>query len=144
MVEPMNRVYLEDLELGQGAQRAWTVTAADIEAFAEVSGDANPLHLDEEFAAASPFKGRIAHGMLTASYISAVIGMELLGAGVVYLSQTLRFLRPVRVGAQVEVRVAITAIDTAKAHVTLSTVCVVGRKTVLDGEAVVMVSRRSA
>ncbi len=135
---------LEDLSVGQTAQRSWAVTEAAIAAFAEVSGDANPLHLDEAFAAESPFKGRIAHGMLLASHISAVLGLQLPGSGAIYLSQSLRFLRPVRIGDQVDVTITVTAIDTVKTQVSLSTVCAVGRKRVVDGEAVVMVSRRSA
>jgi len=135
---------LEDLSLGQTAEREWTVTETVITAFAEVSGDDNPVHLDEAFAAATPFKGRIAHGMLAGSYISAVIGMQLPGPGTIYLSQALRFRRPVRIGDTVLARVVITAIDEAKAHVTLSTVCSVNGKAVVEGEAVVMVSRRDA
>jgi 3-hydroxybutyryl-CoA dehydratase len=134
---------LEDLSPGQSAEHSWTVTEETINAFAEVSGDRNPLHLDAAYAASSPFKARIAHGMLAASYISAVLGMQLPGPGAIYLDQSLRFLRPVRIGDEVRVTVTVKTIDAAKAHVILATVCAVGRKTVVDGEAVVMVSRRS-
>ena len=89
---------LEDLSIGQSAERVHAVTEADIVAFAAVSGDTNPLHLDEAYAAKTPFKGRIAHGMLGASYLSAVLGTELPGPGAVYLSQSLRFRRPIRIG----------------------------------------------
>ena len=140
----MSGLVLEDLSPGQTAEREWTVTEAVIAAFAEVSGDDNPVHLDEAFAATTPFKGRIAHGMLAGSYISAVIGMQLPGPGTIYLSQALRFRRPVRIGDRVLARVVITAIEEAKAHVTLSTVCSVNGKAVVEGEAVVMVSRRGA
>ena len=139
----MSDVRLEELSLGQSAQRSWTVSEATIAAFAEVSGDANPLHMDETFAAKGPFHGRVAHGMLAASYISAVLGMQLPGPGAVYLSQSLRFLRPVRIGDEVVVTVTVKAIDAGKSHVTLSTRCVVGRKAVVDGEAMVLVSGRS-
>jgi 3-hydroxybutyryl-CoA dehydratase len=135
---------LEDLSLGQTAEREWTVTEQVIAAFAEVSGDDNPVHLDEAFASATAFKGRIAHGMLAGSYISAVIGMQLPGPGTIYLSQALRFRRPVRIGDRVLARVVVTQIDEAKAHVNLSTVCSVNGKAVVEGEAVVMVSRRGA
>jgi len=143
MVTPAGLCF-EDLSLGQSAARSWTVTLADIEAFAAVSGDTNPVHMDEASAAASPFKGRVAHGMLAASHISAVLGMQLPGPGAIYLSQTLRFLRPVRPGDQLDVTVTVTDLDPAKAHATLSTVGKVGRKAVVDGVAVVLVSRRSA
>jgi 3-hydroxybutyryl-CoA dehydratase len=120
------------------------VTEADIKAFAAVSGDDNPLHLDEAYAARTPFKGRIAHGLLAASYVSAVLGTQLPGPGAVYLSQSLRFRRPVRIGDTVTARVSIAAIDAEKKRVTLETVCLVDGKTVVDGEAVIMVERRDA
>jgi 3-hydroxybutyryl-CoA dehydratase len=140
----LGELRLEDLSLGQSAERVHAVTEADLVAFAAVSGDNNPLHLDEAYAASTPFNGRIAHGMLAASYLSAVLGTQLPGPGSVYLSQSLRFRRPVRIGDAVTARVRITAIDTAKARVTLETVCLVDDKTVVEGEAVVMVERRSA
>jgi 3-hydroxybutyryl-CoA dehydratase len=140
----MSGACLEDLEIGQTAERRRTVTAADIGAFAEVTGDANPVHLDEAYAAATPFGGRIAHGLLTAGYISAVLGTELPGAGAIYVSQTLNFRRPVRIGDEVSAHVKVAAIDAARARVTLETVCVVAGKTVLDGEAVVIVPRRGS
>jgi 3-hydroxybutyryl-CoA dehydratase len=135
---------LEDLSVGQSAHRTRTVTEADIAAFAAVTGDENPVHMDEAYAATTPFKGRIAHGMLSAGYISAVLGVDLPGPGAIYLSQSLRFRRPVRIGDTVEARVTVAAIDADKARVTLETVCSVGGKPVVDGEAVVMVSRRGA
>ena len=135
---------LEDLSIGQSAERVHAVTEADIVAFAAVSGDTNPLHLDEAYAAKTPFKGRIAHGMLGASYLSAVLGTELPGPGAVYLSQSLRFRRPIRIGDVVTARVRVAAIDATKARVTLETTCLVDDKAAVDGEAVVMVERRSA
>jgi len=133
---------LEDLSVGQSAERAHTVTEADIQAFAQVSGDANPVHMDEAYAAASPFKGRIAHGMLSGAYISAVLGEQLPGHGAIYVSQALRFRRPVRIGDVVTARVTVSAIDAEKARVSLDTVCLVAGKSVVEGEAVLMVSRR--
>jgi 3-hydroxybutyryl-CoA dehydratase len=135
---------LEDLSVGQSAERSRTVSEADIEAFANVTGDRNPVHLDEAYARTTTFQGRIAHGMLSAGYISAVLGVDLPGPGAIYLSQSLRFRRPVRIGDTVEAKVTVAAIDMDKGRVTLQTVCSVGGKAVVDGEAVVMVSRRGA
>ena len=134
--------FLEDLELGLSAERAHVVTEADITAFAEVSGDFNPVHMDEAFAATTAFKGRIAHGMLSAAWLSALIAGDLPGPGTIYMSQSLRFRRPVRIGDEVVSRVEVTAIDTEKARVTLVTVCRVAGKDVLEGEALVMAPRR--
>ena len=138
----MNGLHLEDLSLGQTAELQHVVTDADIRAFAEVSGDNNPVHLDETYAAATPFKTRIAHGMLSAGYISAILGTRLPGPGAIYISQTMNFKRPVRVGDEVTTRATVSAIDAERARVTLSTVCEVGGKPVVEGEAVVMVPRR--
>ena len=138
----MNGLRLEDLSLGQSAEVSHTVTDADIRAFAEVSGDNNPVHLDEDYAAATPFKTRIAHGMLSAGYISAVLGTRLPGPGAIYISQTMNFKRPVRIGDEVITRATVAAIDSEKARVTLATVCEVAGKAVVEGEAVVMVPRR--
>ena len=140
----MTGLKLEDLSIGQSAERSHTVTEATIAAFAEVSGDHNPVHLDAAFAATTTFKERIAHGMLSAAYISAVLGNDLPGPGAIYLSQTLTFRRPVRIGDVVVARVTVAAIDEDKARVTLSTVCEVAGKAVVQGEAVIMVARRDA
>ncbi|HEY1750087.1 MAG TPA: MaoC family dehydratase [Caulobacteraceae bacterium] len=140
----MQGAYLEDLEIGQSAQSERTVTAADIDAFAQVTGDDNPIHLDEAYAAATAFKGRIAHGMLSAGYISAVLGTQLPGPGAIYVSQTLSFRRPVRIGDAVTARARVTAIDAGRGRVTFATECVVAGKTVVDGEALVIVPRRPA
>jgi 3-hydroxybutyryl-CoA dehydratase len=134
--------HLEDLSVGQCAERRYIVTPETIEAFAAVSGDTNPVHLDEAHAASTPFKGRIAHGMLSGAYISAVLGTTLPGPGAIYLSQNLRFRRPVRIGDEVTAQVRVTAIDAVKARVTLATVCEVAGKAVVTGEAVVTVARR--
>ncbi len=138
----MQGLFLEDLSVGQTDALTYTVTEDTIVQFAEVSGDANPVHLDEAYAATTPFKGRIAHGMLSAAYISAVLGTKLPGPGTVYMSQALRFKRPVRIGDVVTARATVSAIDTEKARVTLETVCIVNDKPVLEGEAMVMVPRR--
>ncbi len=138
----MSGLFLEDLSVGQSAQREWTVSEAAVAAFAEVSGDTNPLHLDEAYAAGTQFKGRVAHGMLAGGYISAVLGMQLPGPGAIYVSQSLKFRRPIRIGDRVLARATIKEIDERKGHVTLSTVCSVAGKKVVDGEAVAIVSRR--
>lgn len=140
----MSGLFLEDLSVGQSAELTRTVEEKDVVAFADVSGDHNPVHLDEAFAATTPFKTRIAHGMLSGAYISALIAGKLPGPGAIYLSQNLVFKRPVKLGDEVTVKVTITAIDEAKARVTLATVCTVGGKTVVDGEAVIMAPRKAA
>lgn len=140
----MQSVYFEDMTVGQSAELVRVVGTADIEAFAMVSGDNNPVHLDDAYAATTPFGERIAHGMLSASYISAILGTRLPGPGAIYLSQTLRFRRPVKVGDQVTARTTISALDQAKGRVTFDTVCEVAGKAVLEGEAVVIAPRRPA
>jgi 3-hydroxybutyryl-CoA dehydratase len=137
-------LYFEDLSVGQSAELTRTASDAVVRAFAELSGDANPVHLQEAYAAKTSFGGRVAHGMLGAAYISAVIGSRLPGPGAVYLTQSLRFRRPVRVGDEVTARVTVKALDERRAHVTLATVCSVGGRAVIDGEAVVMAPRRPA
>lgn len=135
---------LEEIEIGKSAERMHTVTEGDIQAFADLSGDHNPVHLDEAYALTTPFKGRIAHGMLSAAFISATIAGDLPGPGSIYIAQTLSFRRPVKIGDTVVTRVTITAVDTEKARVTLKTECLVNAKTVIEGEAVVMVPRKDA
>lgn len=138
----MRGLCFEDLAVGQAEALTRTVREADIVAFAEVSGDDNPVHLDADFAATTPFRERIAHGMLTASYISALIGTRLPGPGAIYVSQTLQFRRPVKIGDEVTTRVEIAALDDAKGRVMFACACSVGGKTVLEGEAVVIAPRR--
>lgn len=133
--------YYEDLSVGQSASFAKTVTEADLVLFAGVTGDTNPVHLDQEFAESTMFKGRIAHGMLSAGFVSTVFGTTLPGPGAIYLSQTLNFKAPVRIGDTVVATVTVTALD-GKRRATFSTVCTVAGKPVMDGEAVLMVSPR--
>jgi 3-hydroxybutyryl-CoA dehydratase len=135
--------FIEDLTVGRGETFAKTVTDADIVLYAGISGDTNPVHLDEEFAAETPFKGRIAHGMLTAAFISAVLGARMPGPGAIYLSQTLRFKAPVRPGDTVTADCEITDIDLKKRRVTLKTLCLVKGKPVVEGEAIVMPPSRN-
>jgi 3-hydroxybutyryl-CoA dehydratase len=118
------------------------VTEADIVLFAQVSGDHNPVHLDEAFAAQTPFKTRIAHGMLSAAYISAVIGTQLPGPGTIYMQQALRFKRPVKIGDEVTTIATISEIDPIKGRVSIDTVCLVAGKPVIEGEALVIAPRK--
>jgi 3-hydroxybutyryl-CoA dehydratase len=138
----MNGLYLEDLKVGQSAMFGKTVTEADIVAFAGVSGDTNPIHLHEGFARTTRFGQRIAHGLLSASFISAVIGTKLPGPGSVYISQTFNFMAPVLIGETITAVVTITAIDDQRRRVTLQTQCLNGDKVVVDGEATILVPRR--
>ena len=140
----MQGFYFDELTVGQAAEMSRVVGSADIEAFAEISGDNNPVHLDEDYARTTTFGERIAHGMLSAAYISAILGTKLPGPGAIYLSQTLRFRRPVKIGDLVVARVTVSELDEAKGRATLSTVCEVNGKTVVDGEAVVIAPKRTA
>lgn len=132
----------EDLELGMHASFTKTVTEADIVNFAGVSSDFNPLHLDETYASTTRFGGRIAHGMLSGAYLSAVMGMKLPGPGAVYLNQTLSFKAPVRIGDRVIARVEITGLRPEKNIVTCATDCFVDETLVAKGEAVLLVPSR--
>lgn len=134
----LNGYDIEDLKPGQKATFSRTITEADIVLFAGVSGDNNAVHLNEEFARTTAFGGRIAHGMLSASVISAAIANRLPGPGTVYLSQQLRFRAPVRPGDTVHATVEVVNIDLAKARAQLATTCRVGEKVVIEGEATVM------
>lgn len=135
-------MFFEDLSVGQSASFGKTITEADILLFSAVSGDTNPVHINAEIAANSVFKGRVAHGMISAGLISAVLGTRLPGEGTVYLGQTLKFRAPVHIGDTVTATVTIATLTPGKNRVTLSTVCTVAGKTVLDGEALVMVPSR--
>lgn len=135
--------FLEDLSIGMRSIYSRTVTEADIAMFAGASGDTNPMHLDEEFAKKTRFKGRIAHGMLTASLISTIFGTKMPGPGSIYLSQNLRFTAPVRIGDTVVARVEIGAIDEDKGRVDFVCTCTVGDRVVLTGDAAIMVPRRA-
>lgn len=138
----LNGYDIEDLRPGQSATFSKTITEADIVLFAGVSGDNNAVHVNEEFAAGTSFGGRIAHGFLTASVISAAVANRLPGPGTVYLGQQMRFRAPVRPGDTVHACVTVLSVDTAKARAVLSTVCRVRDTVVIDGEATVMTTRR--
>jgi 3-hydroxybutyryl-CoA dehydratase len=135
---------LEDLKEGMNATFAKTITEADIVLFAGASGDNNAVHTNEEFAQTTAFKGRIAHGMLTASVISAAIAGRLPGPGTIYLAQNLRFKAPVRPGDTVRATVTVKELIPEKGRVVLTTVCTVQGKVVIDGDALVKPTSRSA
>jgi 3-hydroxybutyryl-CoA dehydratase len=135
---PRGTICIEDLEIGMSRSLTKVIEDYDIRLFADVSTDRNPVHLDEEYAQQTIFGGRIAHGMLTASLISAVIGEQLPGHGTVYMAQELKFLAPVFPGDEVVAEVSVSAIDHGRRRVTLDCVCRVGDKAVLKGEAKVL------
>ena len=141
--QPRGTICIEDLEIGMVRSLQKTITDRDIELFAEVSTDRNPVHLDDAYAQDTIFEGRIAHGMLTAGLISAVIGEQLPGHGTIYLGQSLTFLAPVRPGDEVVAEVKVVAIDHARRRVTLETTCSVGDTTVIKGEALVLAPSRN-
>ncbi len=136
--------YIEDLSVGMTAVFAKTVTEADIVLFAGISGDINPVHLNHEFATETMFEGRIAHGMLTASFISTVIGTKMPGPGTIYLKQSLNFRAPVRAGDTARARATVKEIFAEKRSVVMETVVTVGDTVVLDGEALILVPSREA
>lgn len=137
-------VFFEDLRVGQEASLSNTVSEANIVAFAEISGDRNPVHLDADYAATTMFKERIAHGMLSAAYISAVFGMKLPGPGAIYMSQTLKFKAPVKIGDTVVTTVKVAELMPEKRRARFECVCTVNDKPVVEGEAMLMVPARPA
>jgi len=135
-------VFFEDLSVGQEASLSNTVSEADIVAFADISGDRNPVHLDADYAATTMFKERIAHGMLSAAYISAVFGMKLPGPGAIYMSQTLKFKAPVKIGDTVVTSVKVVELVPEKQRARFECVCTINDKPVVEGEAMLMVPGR--
>lgn len=134
--------YLEDLSPGMEASVSKTITDEDVRTFAALSGDVNPVHLDDNFAAGTIFKKRIAHGFLTGALFSTVLGTKLPGPGCIYLSQTMKFKAPVYIGDELVATCKVTNVDTEKGRVSLACDCSIEGKTVLEGEAVLMVDRR--
>ncbi len=137
-------LFFEDLSIGQAATFAKTVTEADIVLFAGITGDTNPVHINQAYAEGTRFKGRIAHGMLAAGFISTVLGTRLPGPGTIYLSQSLAFKAPVRIGDTVAATATVTALDPQRKRATFQTVARVGDTVVIEGEATVMVPARPA
>jgi 3-hydroxybutyryl-CoA dehydratase len=144
MILPLQMLYFEDLSIGMTETLRKTVNSSDVVGFAEVTGDRNPIHLSEHFAAQTPFGTRIAHGLYTASLISAVLGTRLPGPGAIYISQTLNFRAPVKIGDTVEVSVAVAELMPEKFRARLACTCSVGDEVVLDGEAWVKVPSKEA
>ncbi|WP_404822024.1 MaoC family dehydratase [Brevundimonas goettingensis] len=139
---PSGGYILDELRVGMMAEKAVEVTEARIAQFAEASDDFNPVHMDEAFASKTAYRGRIAHGLLSASFGSAVVGTILPGAGAIYLTQTLAFHKPVRIGDVVIARITVSAVDEVSARVTLRCEGYVGDEPIMDGEATVRVPRR--
>jgi 3-hydroxybutyryl-CoA dehydratase len=135
--------FFEDLAVGMEASYTKKISNEDVLAFAELSGDTNPVHLDDDYAAKTMFKQRIAHGFLTASLFSTVLGTKLPGPGCVYLSQNLKFRAPVMIGDEVVATAKIASLDAEKGRALLATQATVNGKPVLDGEALMMVPRRA-
>jgi 3-hydroxybutyryl-CoA dehydratase len=142
-VLPLRALYFEDLAVGMTETFSKTVSSSDVVGFAEVTGDRNPIHLSEHFAARTTFGTRIAHGLYTASLISALLGTRLPGPGAVYISETLNFRAPVKIGDTVTVIVTVAELMPEKSRARLSCVCKVGDDTVLDGEALVKVPHKA-
>jgi len=135
--------YLEDLSVGMTSSFEKTILAKDIDAFAKITGDTNPVHLDEKYAATTPFKARIAHGMMSAGLISTVLGTQLPGPGCIYLDQQIKFRAPVFIEDTVVATVTIEEINQRRGRVTLKTQCFVNDKLVADGTASMMVDKKS-
>ena len=141
---PLRMLFFEDLSVGMTEVLCKTIDSSDVVGFAEVTGDRNPIHLSEHFAAKTPFGTRIAHGLYTASLISAVLGTRLPGPGAVYISQTLNFRAPVKIGDTVEVKVIVAELMPEKTRARLACTCSVEDDVVLDGEAWVKVPSRES
>ena len=139
---PSGGYILDELSVGMSAEKRVTVTEARIDLFAEASEDFNPVHMDEAFASKTAYRGRIAHGLLSASFSSAVVGTILPGAGAIYLSQTLTFHKPVRIGDEAVCRVTVARIEEVSARVVLRCEIHVRDALVMDGDATVRVPRR--
>lgn len=135
--------YLEDLTIGMESSYQKTITETDIDAFAALTGDTNPVHLDSEYAATTPFKARIAHGMLSAGLISTVLGTQLPGPGCIYLEQQIKFKAPVFIGDTLVATVTVADINQRRGRVSLKTQCFVNTKLVADGTASMMVDKKS-
>jgi 3-hydroxybutyryl-CoA dehydratase len=134
---------IEDLSIGQSASYTRTITEADIQQFGAVSGDLNPLHFDEDYAKTTIFRGRIAHGMLSLSFLSTVLGTQLPGAGSIFLGASVRFKAPVRIGDTVVASCTVREINSQKGRVTFDCLCKVGDTPVIEGEAMVKVPSRA-
>jgi len=141
MANFLNCIPIEKIEIGMMASYSQTITDADIKAFAGISGDRNPVHIDENYAENSRYKKRIAHGLMTASYFSALFGTKIPGEGCVYVSQSLNFKRPVYMEDTIVATVEVLKIDLEKDRVFFKTTCKVNNKVVTDGEAEIYIPK---
>src|SRR6202042_538808 len=141
---PLRTLFFEDLSVGMTERLEKAVSSSDVVGFAQLTGDRNPIHLSEHFAAKTSFRTRIAHGLYTASLISAVLGTRLPGPGAVYISQTLNYRAPVKIGDTVIVTVTVAELVAEKSRARLSCICAAVGELVLDGEALVKVPSRKA
>src|SRR6201994_426633 len=144
MLLALRTLYFEDLSIGMTETLKKTIDSSDVVGFAEVTGDRNPIHLSEHFAAKTPFGARIAPVLYTASLISAVLGTRLPGPGAVYISQTLNFRAPVKIGDTVDVNVTVAELIPEKHRARLGCHCTVEGEVVLDGEGLVKVPSRDS
>lgn len=135
----LNSIPIEEIEIGMTASYSQTITDADVKVFAGISGDRNPVHLDEEYAENSRYKKRIAHGFMTASYFSALFGTKIPGAGCVYVSQSLNFKRPVYINDTVVATIKVIKVNKEKQRIFFKTTCTVRNKIVIDGEAEIFI-----
>lgn len=142
-IQNRSTIFLEELTIGMTSALEKIIAQDDIDAFAQISADRNPVHLDEDYASDTMFKGRIAHGMLSASLFSAVLGGQMPGHGTIYLGQSLKFHAPVRPGDCVRAELTVAEIDVSRRRVTLDCICRVGDTTVLSGEAQVLAPSRA-
>ncbi|MDQ7018159.1 MAG: MaoC family dehydratase [Robiginitomaculum sp.] len=140
--DPKHGYYLEDLAVGMFHEVSHTVTEKDVDDFARICGDYNPIHMDEDYASKTPFGGRIAHGALTASYISAILGNDLPGPGAIFMTLELKFRAPVRIGDTVIARAEVGDINERRGKVAMKVQCSVAGKVVVKGVAGVMVEKR--
>ncbi len=143
LFKEMHGHFIEDLKVGMSDFYSRTITEADIVTFAGVSGDLNPVHLNQEFAARTQFGGTIAHGMLTASLISTVVGTRLPGPGAIYMSQNLRFTAPVKAGETITAVATVTDVNVEKRRCALDTICLRGDDVVIKGDALLLVPSRT-
>lgn len=134
-MESLNRIKINDISVGMSASYSQTITDSDVKMFAGISGDNNPVHMSDEYANESRFKRRIAHGLLSGSFFSALFGTKLPGPGCVYVSQDLKFIRPVYIDDTVTASVVVTSVDTEKQRVFFDTFCKVKNKIVIRGVA---------
>ncbi|MCX7068392.1 MAG: MaoC family dehydratase [Methylococcales bacterium] len=135
---------INEIKVGMSASYSQTITDADVKGFAAISGDKNPVHVDDEYAKASRFKKRIAHGLLSSSFFSALFGTKLPGKGCVYVSQNLSFKKPVYIDDTVTATIVVTAVDTEKKRVFFNTYCTVNNKKVIDGTAEIYIPSKDS